>query len=135
MIDDEDSVQLSEYCFNVCEVLKTAVHGKDADNLDKSVRAALEDLERCVDLAFLSAPSLSNSRVTHEIERTLRRGVNMQRNRHNKSKVEGHKLKIQEILDALNAPSAAFDENLPVDSHDDVTSSTSESGAPLASPL
>ena len=46
MVDDKDSVQLSEYCFNVCEVLKTAVQGRDADSLDESVRAALEDLER-----------------------------------------------------------------------------------------
>ena len=46
MIDDKDSVQLSEYCFNVCEVLKTAVQGRNADSLDESVRVALEDLER-----------------------------------------------------------------------------------------
>ena len=49
MIDDKDSVQLSEYCFNVCEVLKTAVQGRNADSLDESVRVALEDLERWVD--------------------------------------------------------------------------------------
>ena len=52
MIDDKDSVQLSEYCFNVCEVLKGAVHGRSADSLNESVRVALEDLERCVDLSF-----------------------------------------------------------------------------------
>jgi len=49
MIDDRDSVQLSEYCFDVCEVLKTAVQGRNVDSLSESVRAALEDLERCVD--------------------------------------------------------------------------------------
>jgi len=49
MVDDKDSVQLSEYCFNVCEVLKTTIQGRDADSLNESVRAALEDLERCVD--------------------------------------------------------------------------------------
>jgi hypothetical protein len=49
MIDDRDSVQLSEYCFNICETLKTTIGGKDADDPNKLVRAALEDLERCVD--------------------------------------------------------------------------------------
>ena len=49
MVDDKDSVQLSEYCFNVCEVLKTTIQGRNADSLDVSVRVALEDLERCVD--------------------------------------------------------------------------------------
>ena len=49
MIDDEDSVQLSEYCFNVCNELKTVMQGRNADSLDESVRVALEDLGRCVD--------------------------------------------------------------------------------------
>jgi hypothetical protein len=49
MIDNKDSVQLSEYCFNVCETLKTAIQGRNADDLNGPVRAILEDLERCVD--------------------------------------------------------------------------------------
>jgi len=49
MIDDKDSVQLSEYCFNVCDVLKTVVQGWDVESLNESVRSALKDLERCVD--------------------------------------------------------------------------------------
>jgi hypothetical protein len=28
MIDDKDSVQLSEYCFGVCEALETAIQGE-----------------------------------------------------------------------------------------------------------
>ena len=52
MIDDKDSVQLSEYCFNVCEVLKGVVRGRSADSLNESVRVALGDLEKCVDLSF-----------------------------------------------------------------------------------
>ena len=48
MIDNEDSVQLSEYYFNVCEVVKTAIQGKHVDDLNESVKEALEDLERCV---------------------------------------------------------------------------------------
>jgi len=49
MIDNEDCVQLSRYCFNVCMALDTAIQGTNADNLNKSVKAALEGLERCVD--------------------------------------------------------------------------------------
>jgi len=52
MIENKDSVELSEYSFNVCEVLKTVIHGKTADNLSESVRVALENFGRCVDLAL-----------------------------------------------------------------------------------
>jgi len=46
MIDNKDSVQLSESCFNVCEVLDVAIQGKSAGSLNGSVRTALEDSER-----------------------------------------------------------------------------------------
>ena len=46
MINNKDSVQLSESCFNVCEVLDTAIQGKNAGSLNESVRTALEDSER-----------------------------------------------------------------------------------------
>lgn len=49
MIDDEDSLQLSEYCFNVCVELQPTIQGKNVDELNKSERTALEELERCVD--------------------------------------------------------------------------------------
>jgi hypothetical protein len=42
MIGNKDSLQLSEYCFSLCEALKTAVQGKNADDLNGSVRSALE---------------------------------------------------------------------------------------------
>jgi len=48
LIDDKDSVQLSESCFNACNALKTVVQGRNVDGLDDSVRIALKDLERCV---------------------------------------------------------------------------------------
>jgi hypothetical protein len=48
MIDDEDSVQLSEYCFGVCEALETVIQGGSADDPSGFARTALEDLERCV---------------------------------------------------------------------------------------
>jgi hypothetical protein len=49
MIVDEEAVQLSEYCFNACETLKTAISGKDAEHLNEAVASALEDLNRYVD--------------------------------------------------------------------------------------
>jgi len=48
MINNEDSVLLSEYCFNVCEALNAAIQGKKAEDLNESVRTALEDLGRYV---------------------------------------------------------------------------------------
>jgi len=48
MINSEDSVLLSGYCFDVCEALSATIQAKNADNLDGSIRTALEDLERWV---------------------------------------------------------------------------------------
>ena len=55
-----------------------------------------------------------------EIERTLRRAASTPCIKHNKGKVKGQKIKIQETLDTLdlNAPSAPFDETLHAGSHD-----------------
>jgi len=47
MIDNEDGVQLSENCFDVCDVLKTAIRGRSADDLNEPVRTALGNFERC----------------------------------------------------------------------------------------
>ena len=49
--DDKDSVQLSEYCFDACEALNTAIQGKNADDLNESAKMALKDLERCIRLS------------------------------------------------------------------------------------
>jgi len=68
LIDDKDSVQLSEYCFSVCEVLKTVLQGRDVESLDESVRAALEDLERCADRSH-SVCSLTNQLQGHRRNR------------------------------------------------------------------
>ena len=48
MFNNEDFLQLSEYRSNVCEVLKTAIQGKNVDDLSESVRKTLEVLERSV---------------------------------------------------------------------------------------
>ena len=37
MIKNKDSVELSEYCFNMCEVLKTVIYGKNVDDLSEPV--------------------------------------------------------------------------------------------------
>lgn len=49
MIDNEDSVQLSEYCFSVCRVLETVTQGMSTGDLSESVRTGLGGLKRCVD--------------------------------------------------------------------------------------
>ena len=63
----------------------------------------------------LSASLLNNSRVTCEIERTLRRGANTPHAKYYKGKVEEHKLEIQELLTTLNlnAPSSNVDKRDP----------------------
>ena len=144
MIDDKDPVQLSEYSFNVCNVLKTVVEGRNADSLDESVRVALEDLGRCVDQFHTRCSLSSDSRVSDEIERTLRRGANLPRVKRTKSKVEGHKRKIQEKLDTLDVPSAPLDGTLslservpnlaPVDPHAAATTSAASGSGTFSVP-
>jgi hypothetical protein len=46
MVNDEDAVQLSEYCFGASETVKAAVSGKNSDDLNESVKMALDDLRR-----------------------------------------------------------------------------------------
>ncbi|KAF9791048.1 kinase-like domain-containing protein [Thelephora terrestris] len=80
---DEYSMQLFDYCFDVCEVVK---------NLDGSVPIGpLEDL----------------GRVFGEIALTIRRGSTVPHLQYDKDKIEGHKPEIQEILSALNAPTSS----------------------------
>ena len=47
MIANDDTVQLSGYCFGVCEALKATTYG-DAGDLDRFATMALDDLGRCV---------------------------------------------------------------------------------------
>ena len=59
----------------------------------------------------------------------------MPRAKHSKGKFEGQKLRIQEILNTLNAPSAFLDGTLSVDSRNTGTTPISDtSGALLALP-
>lgn len=49
MVTNKDSVQLADYCFNVCWTLKTAIGVESEGDLDESGRIALNDLQKCVD--------------------------------------------------------------------------------------
>jgi len=103
MINDKDFVQLSESCSNVCEVLDAAIQGKKAEDLNQSVRAALEDSERYFDYPWpcrLTIPS--EHRVLREIERALRRRASTPHSKHKKEKVGGHMLEINRILGAIS---------------------------------
>jgi len=134
LINNNYYVLLSEYCFTACGILNTAAHGRNADGPSESVRAALADLERCVDQSRSTYPSPTSFRVMEEIERSLRRRAVMPHIIHNKSKIEGQKLRIREILNTLDASSAPLDETLPLGSHDTVTTPTSDIGALPALP-
>jgi len=49
MTDNGDSVHISETCFDMCETLEATTQGKNANDLDESVKTTPEGLERCVD--------------------------------------------------------------------------------------
>ena len=49
MITNKGSVQLSDYCFNAREALKTTIEEGSSEDLNEFVRVALKNLERCVD--------------------------------------------------------------------------------------
>ena len=49
MTNNGDSAHTSETCFDMCETLKPTTQGKNANDLDESVRTTPEGLERCVD--------------------------------------------------------------------------------------
>ena len=46
MVDNKDSAQLSEYCFNVCEALNNVVQGKNSDGFAEFNKTVMKDLER-----------------------------------------------------------------------------------------
>ena len=46
MITDDDSVELSDYCFNVCEALDIVIQEKTKDGLNGPAQLGLEDLAR-----------------------------------------------------------------------------------------
>ena len=56
MITDDDSVELSDYCFDVCEALNATIQEKTEDGLDGSTWPGLEDLTRYSDCPRILAP-------------------------------------------------------------------------------
>ena len=96
MTNNGDSAHTSETCFDMCETLKPTTQGKNANDLDESVRTTPEGLERCVDydkerveshkpetkqmLSTLTTPRSedprkSGGRSLRESERTLARNL------------------------------------------------------------
>lgn len=83
---------------------------------------------------------LCNSRVFGEAVQTLRRGANTPRIKHEGGKIDGYKLEIQKILNALNAPTSPslkesgalygerVPQSLPTDSCDATANSASKIG-------
>ena len=134
MITDDDSVQLSHYCFDVCEKLKDTIQAMAGDP-NRSSRTTLENLGRRVDLAFVCPYpySTSNSRATCEIERVLRTG-----NQYDKGKIEEHKLEIEQMFNALSTPRSPLvgengvDQRVPqsmdIESGENAATSVSHSG-------
>ena len=86
-------------------------------------------------------PTQKTSRLTCEIERTLRRGASTPHTKYDKEKVKDHKLEIQRILTTLTTPNLALDRNLSMDTRappddppDAAATSISESGTSSAPP-
>ena len=99
-------MQLSDYCFNACEALKTTIEGRDADHLGEHARVAIESLGRYVDCLYTIGLvySVGNPRVTLEIQRTLMRGASTPQAKYGKGKIEKYQSEIQDVLDRLSRP-------------------------------
>lgn len=112
MINNKDAVQLSECCFSVCVELKTAILGKNASDLDRSIAMTLEDSGGCVEYPGPHPLTIPNHcRVMRRIERTLRRGSSEPHTKCDKEAIEGHVQEIQHILNTLRALSSPLGED------------------------
>ena len=110
------------------------------NDLGEFARTALEDVEGCVNRTFACLPPWLNndSRVICEIEETLRMSASAPHVEYDKGEIEGKKLKIRQILDALNTQSSSLNGNedtvrrtlqpLPLDSLNTSKTSASENG-------
>jgi hypothetical protein len=72
VMDDEDSAQLSECCFNACVTLKNAIRGECRGDLSELEELVLEELERCVTYPLPSFTVPKNRRVMRKTEQTFR---------------------------------------------------------------
>lgn len=134
MVDHNNCVRLSEYCFDACEALKNATRGKIGDDLDESEWAAMEDLRKYVD-QFRSFCSCANNsdRNMSEIERTLRRGRGSPHVEYNKEKVERHILKIWQTISSIDSTTLLPREDPGEVEHVPQTASVDTHGGAVAS--
>ena len=134
----KETVQLSDYCFDVCEALKATIQEENTDDLGEFTTTALGDVGRYVSCTLARFPPFltSNYSVICEIEQTLKRATSLPHIGYDKDEIEGKKLKIQDILDALNRHSSSSDDSLDgpalrslsFDSRDASMTSVSENG-------
>ena len=97
MIDNGDSVELPEYCFSVREVLGTVVRGNNTDGLNEflGIFGAQRFGKVCRLISALFVFPLINSRVMHEIERTLRRWTGAPEVVYSRGRFGGRKLEVR----------------------------------------
>ena len=136
----KETVQLSEYCFDVCEALKATIQEENTDDLGEFATTALGNVGRYVNCALANLPPFLNSNLSAicEIEQTLKRATTLPHVGYDKAEIEGKKLKIQETLDALNRHSSSSngDDSLggrslqspSLDSHNASMTSVSDNG-------
>ena len=135
-----ETVQLSDYCFDVCEALKATIHEENTDDLGEFATTALGDVGRYVSCTLARFPPFlrGNYSVICEIEQTLKRATSLPHVGYDKGEIEGKKLKIQDTVDALNRHSSSSKgddsldgrapQSLSLDSHDASMTSVSENG-------
>ena len=136
----KETVQLSDYCFDVCEALKATIQEENADDLGEFATIALGDVGRYVGCTLACLPPFLNSdySVICEIERTLKTKASLPHVEYDKGEIERKKLKIQETLDALNRHNSSSDgdgsldgcafQSPSLDSHNASMTSVSDNG-------
>ena len=136
----KETVQLSDYCFDVCEALKATIQEENTDDLGEFTTTALEDVGRYVSctLARLNPFLNSNCSVICEIERTLKAATSLPHVGYDMGEIERKKLKIQDKLDAVNRQTSSSNrddssdgralQSPSLDSHNASMTSISENG-------
>ena len=136
----KETFQISDFCFDVCEALKATIQEENTDDLGEFATTALGDVGRYVSCTLSRFPPFlsSNCSVFCEIEQTLKRATSLPHVGYDKGEIERKKLKIQDILDALNRHSSSSNRDdsldgrapqlLSLDSHNASITSVSEKG-------
>ena len=114
----KETVQLSDYCFDVCEALKATIQ-ENTDDLGEFATTALGDVGKFVNCTLARFPPFLNCNysVICEIERILKMGTSPARVGYDKGLIEGEKLKIQDILEALNRHGSSSNGDDSLDEH------------------